>query len=240
MSYSAALKSTTKPSSSVHRPSPHETRTTRRGRRGSGFRNDNKIERESRSDSYSGDEDNYRQAAPASTSSSELSPQPPMPFTAPEEPMISHAESNPLAPHLPGHGRTARQVYQERLENDPSYVPTVGEFRGQDDRLLDKDLHSLSWWWRGRWQGVTRARGFRSRGRGRGRGFYGGDTNAGNDTHPPGEVPHSLQQDVPPVDRQWAQKLVQESNAALEAHQKQVRTLEEYLAYSDGLYVHHF
>lgn len=40
-----------------------------------------KIERESRSDSDSGDENDP---------SSEPSPQPPMPFTAPEEP-ISHA-----------------------------------------------------------------------------------------------------------------------------------------------------
>lgn len=65
-----------------------------------------------------------------------------------------------------------------------------------------------------------------------------GDTNAGNDSHSPGEVPPSLQRDVPPVDCQWAQKLVQESNNVLEAHQKQVRTLEEYLARSHGLYVH--
>jgi hypothetical protein len=26
----------------------------------------------------------------------------------------------------------------------------VGEFWGHDDRLLDKDLRSLSGWWRGR------------------------------------------------------------------------------------------
>jgi hypothetical protein len=35
-----------------------------------------------------------------------------------------------------------------------------------------------------------------------------------------------------------AQKLAQESNAALETYQKQVRTLEEHLARSDGMYVH--
>jgi len=34
-----------------------------------------------------------------------------------------------------------------------------------------------------------------------------------------------------------AQKLAQESNSALETYQKQVRTLEEHLARSDGLYV---
>ena len=37
-----------------------------------------------------------------------------------------------------------------------------------------------------------------------------------------------------------AQKLAQESNAALETYQKQVRTLEEHLARSDGMYVHRF
>jgi hypothetical protein len=36
-----------------------------------------------------------------------------------------------------------------------------------------------------------------------------------------------------------AQKLAQESNAALETYQKQVRTLEERLARSDGMYVLH-
>ena len=35
-----------------------------------------------------------------------------------------------------------------------------------------------------------------------------------------------------------AQKLAQESNGALETYQKQVRTLEEHLARSDGSYVH--
>ncbi|KAE9409825.1 hypothetical protein BT96DRAFT_458612 [Gymnopus androsaceus JB14] len=67
----------------------------------------------------------------------------------------------PLTPRRPP-GQTARQAYQQKLEADPSYVPTVGEFWGHDDRLLDKDLRSLSGWWRGRWQG-----GFRGRGRGR-------------------------------------------------------------------------
>ena len=37
-----------------------------------------------------------------------------------------------------------------------------------------------------------------------------------------------------------AQKLAQESNAALETYQKQVRTLEEHIARSDGMYVHQF
>jgi hypothetical protein len=37
-----------------------------------------------------------------------------------------------------------------------------------------------------------------------------------------------------------AQKLAQESNAALETYQKQVRTLEEHIARSDGMYVRRF
>jgi hypothetical protein len=72
-----------------------------------------------------------------------------------------HEKNPPSTPRRPP-GQTARQAYQQRLEADPSYVPTVGEFWGHDDRLLDKDLRSLSGWWRGRWQG-----GFRGRGRGR-------------------------------------------------------------------------
>ena len=137
---------------------------------------------------------------PAAPTSSGPSPELPMP-SAPEE-SISHAESKPTSPPAPNRrGRTARQVYQERLENDPSYVPTVGEFWGHDDRLLDKNLRSLSGWWRGRWQGGARGHGFGIRGRGRGRDR--GDINAGNDSRSPGEVPPSPQCDVPPVDRQW-------------------------------------
>ena len=69
---------------------------------------------------------------------------------------------------FPSRGRSVRETYRDRLQ-DPSYVPTVGEFWGHDDRLLDKDLRSLSGWWRGRWH---RGRGGYS-GRGRG-GFHGG------------------------------------------------------------------
>ncbi|PVF96466.1 hypothetical protein CPB86DRAFT_827197 [Serendipita vermifera] len=50
-------------------------------------------------------------------------------------------------------GMSARQVYLKRLENDPAYTPRVGEFWGHDERLLDKDLRSLSGWWRGKWTG---------------------------------------------------------------------------------------
>jgi hypothetical protein len=90
-----------------------------------------------------------------------------------------HPETKSASPPAPHHrGRTARQLYQGQLKNDPSYVPTVGEFWGSDDRLLDKDLRTLSPWWRGR--------GFRDR----------GDTNVGNGSHSTGEVPPSTQGDV--------------------------------------------
>lgn len=59
-------------------------------------------------------------------------------------------------------GQSAREAYINRLNNDPAYVPTVGQFWSHDDRLLDKDLRSLSTWWRGKWQG--RGRGIRGRG----------------------------------------------------------------------------
>ena len=68
----------------------------------------------------------------------------------------------------PAGGRSVRENYRNRLQ-DPSYVPTVGEFWSHDERLLDKDLRSLSGWWRGRWY---KGRGGYS---GRGRGRHGGD-----------------------------------------------------------------
>ena len=67
----------------------------------------------------------------------------------------------------PPRGRSVRETYRNRLQ-DPSYVPTVGEFWGHDDRLLDKELRGLSGWWRGRWH---KGRGGYS---GRGRGGYSG------------------------------------------------------------------
>ncbi|KAG5639708.1 hypothetical protein H0H81_005891 [Sphagnurus paluster] len=91
-------------------------------------------------------------------------------------------------------GQTARQAYQQRLE-DPSYVPTVGGFWGHDDRLLDKDLRSLSGWWRGRWQG--RGRGGYTRGRGRG-GFFAGQSNYGD-----GQPDDQNASEVPPIERAW-------------------------------------
>jgi hypothetical protein len=94
-------------------------------------------------------------------------------------------------------GQSARQAYQQRLEADPSYVPTVGEFWGHDDRLLDKDLRSLSGWWRGRWQGAFRGRGSFSRGAVRGRGGFIGQ---------PVPRPSASEKDTAPaqpVDQAW-------------------------------------
>jgi hypothetical protein len=106
------------------------------------------------------------------------------------EPDSSHLLSND-ARRLPGH--SARQAYQRRLESDPSYVPTVGEFWGHDDRLLDKNLRSLSGWWRGRWQGRG-GRGVFGGGYGRGRGRGGGFSGSISPTDP---------ENMPPVDREW-------------------------------------
>ncbi|CCM00179.1 uncharacterized protein FIBRA_02207 [Fibroporia radiculosa] len=101
--------------------------------------------------------------------------------------------------------QSARQAYQQRLETDPSFVPKVGEFWGHDDRLLDKDLRSLSGWWRGRWQTRGRGRGaFVMRGRAS-RGFYGGRAGpygpikSGDD-----EVDLSIPDaEIPPVEKTW-------------------------------------
>ncbi|KAJ7126391.1 hypothetical protein C8R43DRAFT_1028816 [Mycena crocata] len=95
--------------------------------------------------------------------------------------------------------QSARQAYQHRLDSDPSFVPVVGEFWGHDDRLLDKDLRSLSGWWRGRWQGRGRGRGgpFPPRGRGRGGAFA---ANPSMQQHP---QPGPDAADESPVDRTW-------------------------------------
>ncbi|THV08241.1 hypothetical protein K435DRAFT_4592 [Dendrothele bispora CBS 962.96] len=112
-------------------------------------------------------------------------------------------------------GQTARQAYQQRLEADPSYVPTVGEFWGHDDRLLDKELRSLSNWWRGRWQGRGRGRGF-MRGRGGFAGFARQEDQDGEDTS-----------NLPPVDRAWTHdgfeemKKVDERRRNLQEQQQQ-------------------
>ncbi|KAJ3572275.1 hypothetical protein NP233_g3199 [Leucocoprinus birnbaumii] len=87
-------------------------------------------------------------------------------------------------------GQSARQAYQQRLESDPSFVPKVGGFWGHDDRLMDKDLRSLSGWWRGRWQG---------RGRGRG-GFAPGIGRRGSHVD---EEKNEEGSGLPPIERPW-------------------------------------
>ncbi|KXN92349.1 hypothetical protein AN958_08580 [Leucoagaricus sp. SymC.cos] len=105
----------------------------------------------------------------------------------PEDKVSSHRQSS--QPKRPV-GQSARQAYQEKLESDPSFVPKVGGFWGHDDRLMDKDLRSLSGWWRGRWQG-------RSRGRG---GFVAGNGRRGS------HVDEDNKEDIanlPPIERPW-------------------------------------
>ncbi|KAH8984252.1 hypothetical protein EDB92DRAFT_1950961 [Lactarius akahatsu] len=145
---------------------------------------------------------NRRSSAPAAPpASSELPSELPAAAASSGQPESEDEPKPTSASASHRRGQTARQAYQERLENDPSYVPTVGEFWGHDDRLLDKDLRSLSGWWRGRWQGGARGRGFGVRGRGRGRGR--GGAHASNDSHPIDEVPYSEPVELPPVDRPW-------------------------------------
>lgn len=93
-------------------------------------------------------------------------------------------------------GHSARQLYQQKLESDPSFVPTIGNFWNHDDRLIDTELRSLSGWWRGR--------GVRGRGRGRGRGDYGvrgrgGYVGRGRDD----DSAKVKEEDIPPVERPW-------------------------------------
>ncbi|KAJ7741054.1 hypothetical protein B0H16DRAFT_1757274 [Mycena metata] len=115
-----------------------------------------------------------------------------------QQPVASSSRHSPAPPasfvrrpqHQQSASQSARQAYQHRLESDPSFVPVVGEFWGHDDRLLDKDLRSLSGWWRGRWQGRARG-GFTPRGRGRGA-FSG----------PPAQHPEEPAPDSP-LDRTW-------------------------------------
>ncbi|KAJ7498568.1 hypothetical protein FB451DRAFT_1161300 [Mycena latifolia] len=115
-----------------------------------------------------------------------------------EQPVASSSRHSP-APPAPFVRRpsshSARQAYQHRLESDPSFVPVVGEFWGHDDRLLDKDLRSLSGWWRGRWQG--RGRGVFPP-RGRGRGAFSGPQ--GQHPHP---APDTESAPESPLDRTW-------------------------------------
>ena len=129
-------------------------------------------------------------------------PLPPPPVPADDEvtevdPVASTSRRSPSTSFVKRPpGQTARQAYQQRLESDPSYVPTVGGFWGHDDRLLDKDLRSLSGWWRGRWQGRGQARGS-TRGRGRG-GYFAPPPNPRAD-----DTVSANTDSVPPIEREW-------------------------------------
>ncbi|KAJ6466713.1 hypothetical protein C8R47DRAFT_1234682 [Mycena vitilis] len=120
--------------------------------------------------------------------------EPEQPVSYPSQPVASSSRHSPAPFVRSPRSQSARQAYQHRLESDPSFVPVVGEFWGHDDRLLDKDLRSLSGWWRGRWQGRARGAAYPPRGRGRG-GF----------SNPTG--PHSVAapdaEPAAPVDRAW-------------------------------------
>ncbi|KAJ7734025.1 hypothetical protein DFH07DRAFT_989181 [Mycena maculata] len=110
-----------------------------------------------------------------------------------EQPVASSSRHSPAPPPPPFvRSQSARQAYQNRLDSDPSFVPVVGEFWGHDDRLLDKDLRSLSGWWRGRWQGRGRGAVFPPRGRGRGGFVNGNPTPHLGDAEP-----------ASPMDRPW-------------------------------------
>lgn len=150
-------------------------------------------------------------SAPSSDRSAGLQPAPiqaeEVTDHADEEPMASSSRQpsrNSFARHPPGHA--ARQAYQQRLEADPSYVPTVGEFWGHDDRLLDKDLRSLSGWWRGRWQGRGRGSGGFSggfvRGRGRG-GFTGPESSRPAPETPVSQDTENHPVETPLIDQPW-------------------------------------
>lgn len=107
-------------------------------------------------------------------------------------------------------GLSVRQAYQNRLQSDPSFVPRVGEFWGHDDRLMQKDLRSLSGWWRGRWQergrGGPIGRGYRGRGRG---GYVGGTSHSAQDGGPSTEAQGSqsaapeVETELPPIEKAW-------------------------------------
>ncbi|KAJ7639229.1 hypothetical protein FB45DRAFT_905026 [Roridomyces roridus] len=112
-----------------------------------------------------------------------------------DRPVASSSRHSPAPPPRSTFVRSqsARQAYQTRLDSDPSFVPVVGEFWGHDDRLLDKNLRSLSGWWRGRW-GRGRGGVFPPRGRGRGGAFATPPVARPADAEP---VPES------PMDRTW-------------------------------------
>ncbi|KAH8118667.1 hypothetical protein DFH11DRAFT_1723530 [Phellopilus nigrolimitatus] len=167
-----------------------------------------------------------------------------------------HSANGDARPASRQPGQTARQAYQHRLQTDPSFVPVVGEFWGHDDRLMQKDLRSLSGWWRGRWQGRGRGRGgfvgrgMGPRGRGRGGGFYGGSGPTQHDGQdaPQAESLQSNENDAtpppeperPPIDKAWTHDGFEEMKAkddrrrATEQQQQQQRSPAPHAAPNGG------
>lgn len=126
-----------------------------------------------------------------------------------ETPAPEAAESTP-EPASSGRGRskprggkTQRQVYLERLSEDPSFIPRVGSFWGHDERLFGPELRGMSDWWRGRWNGRGRGANARGRGRGRERGNGGerGLSGGANEAEPSGQAPPAPS--PPPIERTW-------------------------------------
>ncbi|KAI0092702.1 hypothetical protein BDY19DRAFT_499937 [Irpex rosettiformis] len=119
------------------------------------------------------------------------------------EPVASTSHTAKESSQPRSRGQSVRQAYQERLQQDPAFVPRVGEFWGHDDRLLDKDLRSLSGWWRGRWHNRGRGRGaFATRGRG-GRGFFPGRVLPQEGQEQVEETEAAPHEGVPPIERAW-------------------------------------
>ncbi|PPQ79489.1 hypothetical protein CVT25_003372 [Psilocybe cyanescens] len=108
------------------------------------------------------------------------------------ETALTEPETQLSQPNRISTSQSARQAYQHKLETDPSFVPTIGNFWGHDDRLIDTEFRSLSGWWRGRGRG--RGRGFGGRGRG---GFQGPQSRVGVEATPPNPA------DLPPIERAW-------------------------------------
>ncbi|KAI0686004.1 hypothetical protein BC835DRAFT_1408672 [Cytidiella melzeri] len=140
------------------------------------------------------------------------------------EPLASTSHTAAKEPSLSKvRGQSVRQAYQERLQQDPAFVPRVGEFWGHDDRLLDKDLRSLSGWWRGRWHNRGRGRGPFTM-RGRGRGFFPGRVPLHEDNHDAaaGNTAAPLE-DVPPIERAWTHDGFEEMKRREEHRRPQVQ-----------------
>lgn len=125
-------------------------------------------------------------ATPAEHIAQPNTPPPADPIPTVASPADSKRTSQHRRQTLPSH--SARQLYQQKLDSDPAFVPTIGNFWSHDDRLIDTELRNLSGWWRGRGRRGMGDNNVRGRGR-----FFG----HGNDNSVVEE------EEVPPVDRPW-------------------------------------